>query len=76
MVKKKTIRVFYRAASHVPLWKVMEQGGFLEKYGVEIELGSMEGLRKKATEALRMGELHYLREIDDSGHIDRLYAGS
>ena len=25
---------------------------------------------------LSMWDLHYLREIDDSGHIDRLYAGS
>lgn len=69
MLKKKAIRAFYRAPSHVPLWKVMEQGGFLEKYGVEIILGSMEGLRKKATEALRIGELDVI-----SGNHHNLYA--
>ena len=53
----------------MPLWKVMGQGGFLEKYGVEIELGSMEGLRKKATEALSMGELDVI-----SGNHHNLYA--
>jgi hypothetical protein len=24
MARKKTIRIYYRAAAHVPLWKVME----------------------------------------------------
>ena len=27
----KKMRIYYRAPSHVPLWKVMEEGGFLEQ---------------------------------------------
>ncbi len=69
MARKKKIRVFYRAAGHVPVWKVMEEGGFLARHGIEIELGSMEGLRARATEALRTGELDIL-----SGNHHNLYA--
>ena len=39
----KKIKIHYRAPSHVPLWKVMEEGGFLEKHGLEMEMGSLEG---------------------------------
>ncbi|MBI2991529.1 MAG: hypothetical protein HYY47_05255, partial [Deltaproteobacteria bacterium] len=65
----KKIRVFYRAAGHVPLWKVMEEGGFLAKHGVEIELGSREGLREQALKELRAGELDII-----SGNHHNLYA--
>ena len=34
----KKIKIHYRAPSHVPLWKVMEEGGFLEKHGLEMEM--------------------------------------
>ncbi|MEE9569917.1 MAG: hypothetical protein V3W37_11065 [Candidatus Binatia bacterium] len=44
MARKKTIRIFYRAAAHVPLWKVMEESGFLDKHGLKMQFGSMEGL--------------------------------
>jgi ABC-type nitrate/sulfonate/bicarbonate transport system substrate-binding protein len=69
MAGKKKIRVYYRAAGHVPLWKVMEHGGFLEKHGVEIELGSREGLREQALQELRAGELDII-----SGNHHNLYA--
>lgn len=69
MAGKQKIRVFYRAAGHVPLWKVMEEGGFLEKHGVEIDLGSMEGKRQKAMEGLRAGDLDVI-----SGSHHNLYA--
>jgi len=69
MARKKTIRIFYRAAAHVPLWKVMEEGGFLDKHGLEMEFGSMEGLRKKAMERLKAGELDII-----SGNHHNLYA--
>jgi ABC-type nitrate/sulfonate/bicarbonate transport system substrate-binding protein len=69
MAEKKKIRIFYRAAGHVPLWKVMEAGGFLEKHGLEVDLGSMEGLRKRAMEGLRAGELDII-----SGNHHNLYA--
>ncbi|MCZ6622683.1 MAG: ABC transporter substrate-binding protein [Deltaproteobacteria bacterium] len=69
MANKKKIRIFYRAASHVPLWKVMEEGGFLEKHGLEVDLGSMEGKRKRAMEGLRAGELDII-----SGNHHNLYA--
>ncbi|TMA07314.1 MAG: hypothetical protein E6J89_16715, partial [Deltaproteobacteria bacterium] len=65
----KKIRVFYRAAGHVPLWKVMEECGFLEKHGLEMDLGSMEGKRQRAMEALRAGELDVI-----SGNHHNLYA--
>jgi ABC-type nitrate/sulfonate/bicarbonate transport system substrate-binding protein len=68
MASKKKIRVYYRAPSHVPLWKVMEEGGFLEKHGLEIELGSMEGQRKRAAEGLKSGELDIV-----SGNHHNLY---
>lgn len=66
---EKKIRVFYRAAGHVPLWKVMEEGGFLERHGVKVELGSREDLREKALEELRAGELDII-----SGNHHNLYA--
>lgn len=69
MADRKKIRVFYRAAGHVPLWKVMEEGGFLEKHRLEVDLGSMEGLRQKAMEGLRAGELDIV-----SGNHHNLYA--
>lgn len=69
MPAKKKIRVFYRAPTHVPLWKVMEAGGFLARHGLEIELGSLEGKRKRATEGLLTGELDVV-----SGNHHSLYA--
>ena len=69
MATKKKIRVYYRAPSHVPLWKVMEEGGFLEKHGLEMDLGSMEGQRKRAAEGLKSGELDVV-----SGNHHNLYA--
>jgi len=69
MAGKKKIRVYYRAAGHVPLWKVMEEGGFLERHGVEIELGSREGKREQALKELRAGELDII-----SGNHHNLYA--
>ena len=69
MAGKRKIRIFYRAAGHVPLWKVMEEGGFLEKHGLEMDLGSMEGKRQRAMEALRAGELDII-----SGNHHNLYA--
>jgi ABC-type nitrate/sulfonate/bicarbonate transport system substrate-binding protein len=65
----KKIRIYYRAPGHVPLWKVMEEGGFLQKHGLEMELGSMEGQRKRAAEGLRSGELDIV-----SGNHHNLYA--
>jgi len=69
MSGKKKIRIYYRAPSHVPLWKVMEECGFLEKHGLEIDLGSMEGQRKRAAEGLKSGELDIV-----SGNHHNLYA--
>jgi ABC-type nitrate/sulfonate/bicarbonate transport system substrate-binding protein len=69
MATKKKIRIYYRAPSHVPLWKVMEEGGFLEKHGLEMDLGSMEGQRKRAAEGLKSGELDIV-----SGNHHNLYA--
>ena len=66
---KKKIRIYYRAPSHVPLWKVMEEGGFLEKHGLEMEMGSLEGQRKRAAEGLKSGELDIV-----SGNHHNLYA--
>lgn len=63
------IRVYYRALSHVPLWKVMEECGFLEKHGLEMDFGSMEGRRKRAAEGLKTGELDIV-----SGNHHNLYA--
>jgi hypothetical protein len=34
MAQKKKIRIYYRAPSHVPLWKVIEECGFLKKRGL------------------------------------------
>ena len=64
----KKIRIYYRAPSHVPLWKVMEEGGFLEKHGLEMDLGSLEGQRRRAAEGLRSGELDIV-----SGNHHNLY---
>ena len=69
MARKKTIRIYYRAAAHVPLWKVMEEGGFLDKHGLKMKFGSMEGLRRKAMERLKAGELDII-----SGNHHNLYA--
>src|SRR4030095_8716725 len=69
MAAKKKIRIYYRAPSHVPLWKVMEAGGFLEKHGLEMDFGSLEGQRKRAAEGLKSGELDIV-----SGNHHNLYA--
>jgi ABC-type nitrate/sulfonate/bicarbonate transport system substrate-binding protein len=63
------IRIYYRAPSHVPLWKVMEEGGFLEKHGLSMEMGSLEGQRKRAAEGLKAGDLDVV-----SGNHHNLYA--
>jgi ABC-type nitrate/sulfonate/bicarbonate transport system substrate-binding protein len=65
----KKIRIHYRAPSHVPLWKVMEECGFLERHGLEMAFGSMEGQRKRAAEGLKAGELDIV-----SGNHHNLYA--
>lgn len=62
------MRIYYRSSSHVPLWKVMEQGGFLERHGVAMDFGSMEGKRGKAMEGLRAGEIDIV-----SGNHHNLY---
>jgi len=69
MAAKKKIRIYYRAPSHVPLWKVMEEGGFLAKHGLEMEMGSLKGQRKRAAEGLKSGELDIV-----SGNHHNLYA--
>ena len=66
---KKMIRIYYRAPAHVPLWKVMEEGGFLRKHGMDMEFGSMEDKRARATEGLLKGELDVV-----SGNHHSLYA--
>jgi len=65
----KKIKIHYRAPSHVPLWKVMEAGGFLAKHGLEMDMGSLEGQRKRATEGLKAGTLDVV-----SGNHHNLYA--
>ena len=65
---KKKIRIYYRAPAHVPLWKVMEEGGFLQKHGFEMEFGSMEDKRARATEGLLSGDLDVV-----SGNHHNLY---
>jgi ABC-type nitrate/sulfonate/bicarbonate transport system substrate-binding protein len=47
----------------------MEEGGFLEKHGLEMDLGSLEGQRKRAAEGLKSGELDIV-----SGNHHNLYA--
>jgi ABC-type nitrate/sulfonate/bicarbonate transport system substrate-binding protein len=69
MTTKKTIRVFYRAPTHVPLWKVMEEGGFLAKHGLDMQFGSLEDKRARATAGLLSGELDIV-----SGNHHNLYA--
>jgi ABC-type nitrate/sulfonate/bicarbonate transport system substrate-binding protein len=69
MSAKKKIKIYYRAPSHVPLWKVMEEGGFLERHGLEMDFGSLEGQRKRAAEGLKSGELDIV-----SGNHHNLYA--
>jgi ABC-type nitrate/sulfonate/bicarbonate transport system substrate-binding protein len=66
---KKKIKVFYRAPSHVPLWNVMQAGGFNEKHGFDFELGSLEDKRKRATEGLLTGDFDIV-----SGNHHSLYA--
>ena len=52
----KKIKIHYRAPSHVPLWKVMEEGGFSgQKHGLEMEMGSLEGQRKRAADGIESG---------------------
>lgn len=63
------IHVYYRASSHVPLWKVMEEAGFLHKHGLAMDFGSMEGMRGKAMQGLRSGEIDIV-----SGNHHNLYA--
>jgi len=65
----KKVRIYYRAPSHVPLWKVMEEGGFLDKHGLAMEMGSLEGQRKRAAEGLKAGDLDIV-----SGNHHNLYA--
>jgi ABC-type nitrate/sulfonate/bicarbonate transport system substrate-binding protein len=65
----KKIKIHYRAPSHVPLWKVMEHGGFLAKHGLEMDMGSLEGQRQRATEGLKAGTLDVV-----SGNHHNLYA--
>ncbi|OGQ83330.1 MAG: hypothetical protein A3F90_07840 [Deltaproteobacteria bacterium RIFCSPLOWO2_12_FULL_60_19] len=69
MAGKKKIRIYYRAPSHVPLWKVMEECGFLAEHGLEMDMGSLEGQRKRAAEGLKSGELDIV-----SGNHHNLYA--
>jgi ABC-type nitrate/sulfonate/bicarbonate transport system substrate-binding protein len=66
---KNKIRIFYRAPTHVPLWKVMEEGGFLAKHGLEMDFGSLEDKRARATAGLLSGELDVV-----SGNHHNLYA--
>ena len=68
-MRTQKIRIYYRAPSHVPLWKVMEECGFLEKHGLAMEMGSLEGQRKRAAEGLKSGELDVV-----SGNHHNLYA--
>ena len=65
----KKIKVYYRAPSHVPLWKVMEECGFLTKHGLDMEMGSLEGQRQRAAEGLKAGDLDVV-----SGNHHNLYA--
>ncbi len=69
MASKKTIRIFYRAPPHVPLWQVMDAGGFLAKHGLEMSFGSLEDKRARATAGLLTGELDIV-----SGNHHSLYA--
>ncbi len=69
MAAKKRIRIYYRAPSHVPLWKVMEECGFLEKHGLEMDFGSLEGQRQRAADGLKAGDLDIV-----SGNHHNLYA--
>ena len=39
----KKIKIHYRAPSHVPLWKVMEEGGFLESMDWKWKWGRSKG---------------------------------
>jgi hypothetical protein len=97
MAEKKKLRVFYRAAGHVPLWKVMAgeyDATFVraveqlraKAIGARVtEMPTMEAIQNVFALAVRghpeirefnpliLWNLHYLREIDDSGYIDRLY---
>jgi hypothetical protein len=77
----KKMRIYYRAAGHVPLWKAMEEGGFLEKHGLEMEMGSLEGQRKEAAEGLKAGDLdvvsgnhHNLYAFNDPRAVERMRA--
>jgi len=47
----------------------MEEAGFLEKHGLAMEMGSLEGQRKRAAEGLKAGDLDIV-----SGNHHNLYA--
>jgi len=66
---KKKIRIFYRAPSHVPVWKIMQEAGFMEKHGLEMEMGSLVDKRTRATEGLLTGDFDVV-----SGNHHSLYA--
>src|SRR5262245_29349743 len=59
----KKMRIYYRGEGYVPLWKVMEEGGFLAKHGLEMQMGSLEGQRKRAAEGLKSGDLDVVSAI-------------
>jgi ABC-type nitrate/sulfonate/bicarbonate transport system substrate-binding protein len=69
MATKQKIRVFYRAPTHVPLWKVMQECGFLDRHGLELDFGSLEDKRGQATKGLLTGEFDIV-----SGNHHSLYA--
>jgi ABC-type nitrate/sulfonate/bicarbonate transport system substrate-binding protein len=69
MAGKKNIKIFYRAPTHMALWKVMEEGGFLDKHGLEMTFGSLEDKRSRATAGLLTGEIDIV-----SGNHHSLYA--
>lgn len=69
MADKRKIRIFYRAPTHVALWRVMEEGGFLARHGLQTDLESLEDNRKRATEGLLSGEIDMV-----SGNHHSLYA--
>ena len=69
------MRIYYRASSHVPLWKVMEQGGCLERHGVAMDFGSMEGMRGKAMQGLRAGEIDIVSGNHHNLYVRRAHHG-
>src|SRR5260221_8625334 len=69
MANTRKIRIFYRAPTHAPLWKVMEECGFFARHGLELDLGSLEDKRSQATKGLLSGEFDIV-----SGNHHSLYA--